>query len=114
MVQSSRPLRRFSALFVLILGLFVVGPLVEASTCGLEGLDTCELVIQADEHGSDDASHGSDVLHNCNHGHCHTATHLPPGGGELLALNTPESVEPSRDFLLVSTAPDSLNRPPRA
>lgn len=103
-----------AALFALILGLFVVGPLVEASTCGLEGIDTCDAVLQNDEHSSEDASHGADVPHSCNHGHCHTATHLPPGGGELVALNTPENLAPSRDYLLASTAPDGLIRPPRA
>ena len=42
-----------SALFALILGLFVAGPLVDAATCGLEGVDSCEVVLTDGVHGDD-------------------------------------------------------------
>ncbi|HRH15351.1 MAG TPA: hypothetical protein PK225_13495, partial [Azonexus sp.] len=71
-----------SALFALILGLFVAGPLVDTATCGLEGVDRCEAVMTDGVHSQDDASHTSDVAHGCGHGHCHGFADVPPMGSD--------------------------------
>ena len=104
-----------SALFALILGLFVAGPLVDAATCGLEGVDTCETSLIEGGHSQEDASHTPDTLHGCGHGHCHAAADVPPltsDGAEPSTMAARLAVPP--DFLLTSRAPDGLIRPPRA
>ena len=104
-----------SALFALVLVLFVAGPLVDAATCGLEGVDTCEAMLIEGGHSQDDASHSPDTLHGCGHGHCHASANVPPLTSDGLAPSTMAArlaVPP--DFLLTSRAPDGLIRPPRA
>lgn len=104
-----------SALFALILGLFVAGPLVDAATCGLEGVDSCEVVLTDGVHSQDDTSHDSDVAHACGHGHCHSFADVPPLGSEgpePATMGASLTLPPG--LLFASLAPDGLIRPPRA
>ena len=104
-----------SALFALMLGLFVAGPLVDAATCALEGVDSCEAVLTDGLHSQDDASHASDVAHGCGHGHCHAFADVPPLGSdspEPATMAASLSLPPG--LLFASLAPDGLIRPPRA
>ena len=104
-----------SALFALVLVLFVAGPLVDAATCGLEGVDTCEATLIEGGHSQEDASHSPDTLHGCVHGHCHASADVPPltsDGAEPSTMAATLAAPP--DFRLASRAPDGLIRPPRA
>lgn len=114
MIRSRTQSPLVSALFALMLGLFVAGPLVDAATCGLEGVDSYEAVLTDGVHSPDDASHGTDVAHACGHGHCHAFADLPPLGSdspEPATMAASLSLPPG--LLFASLTPDGLIRPPR-
>lgn len=115
MIRSRARSPMLSVLFALILGLFVAGPLVDAATCGLEGVDRCEAVLIDGDHSEDTASHASDAVHGCAHGHCHASGDVPPmtTGGPKPATSAARLAAPP-DFPFASQAPDGLIRPPRA
>ena len=111
--RSNSPI--MAALFALILGLFVSGPLVDAVTCGQEAAISCEFALTDADHPADDQGHGQDALHACNHGHCHSTSNLPPVLGDAAVYAfAPASTTLSADPLFVSETPDGLIRPPRA
>lgn len=102
-----------AALFALLIGLFVAGPVTDAFACGPEAADAAAESILADaDHAEDD---GCPPAHGCAHGHCHSPATLPPLGVQTpavwsvaLRLGEPPPVDPA------SAASDSLIRPPRA
>lgn len=104
-----------AALFALILGLFATGPMVDALTCGPESTHSCEAGLTAGDHSEDDSVHDKDILHSCSHGHCHSASDVPPRLHSVALYRSAQTgmTLPS-DPRLVSATSDGLIRPPRA
>ena len=75
-LRASSPV--MAALFALIVGLFATVPVVDALTCGPESTHSCEASLISGDHSQDDSDHDQDILHSCSHGHCHSASDLPP------------------------------------
>lgn len=104
-----------SALFALVVGLFVLAPFADAMACGPEQAETAASVLitaDADHAEADDCCTPG---HGCAHGHCHAPATLPPLGVEaphVWASDARLGAPPGR--LLLSTASGGLIRPPRA
>ena len=111
--RASSPV--MAALFALILGLFATGPMVDALTCGPESTHSCEAGLTAGDHSEDDSVHDKDILHSCSHGHCHSASDVPPRLHSVALYRSAQTgmTLPS-DPRLVSATSDGLIRPPRA
>ena len=112
--RTSRHSSVLSALFALVLSLFVVGSMTDV-VCIDEPVAQSSVDIDGGANPVDDGHDANEQFHHCNHGHCHSPGALLTGETGAPALWS----DPTRLNITMGDDPGSTNldgliRPPRA